>query len=351
MMDESEIDRIDCLIRLRALLDDIDGTKVTLIGDTMLDRYHHGYSNNLNSTAPVPVMKVVHSVESPGASAHIALGLNSLGMNVSFHCCVGDDREGATISEMLSDSGVSTDHITIVKDCQTLTKIRFYGSRESLLERSQILLQADRGPQEPLPEEISEVLTKSALDSMESSCALVISDYDKGVISQSGALTLIQEARDLGIPVIVDPKLTGLEKSRGATVTLFEIRGMELLRRRLMLEDSSETASHLIDKYGWNSLVVLGGVNGVTLYQPDGSEVYIPCMSPAPVQQIGLHDAAATALAAALGHGYNIIDAVSLAAAACECVLTAESSQEFVDKETLGLWIDELSWQMQISDR
>jgi len=40
-----------------------------------------------------------------------------------------------------------------------------------------------------------------------------------------------------------------------------------------------------------------------------------------------------------------------LAAAACECVLTAESSQEFVDKETLGLWIDELSWQMQISDR
>ncbi len=65
MMDESEIDRIDCLIRLRALLDDIDGTKVTLIGDTMLDRYHHGYANNLNSTAPVPVMKVVHSVESP----------------------------------------------------------------------------------------------------------------------------------------------------------------------------------------------------------------------------------------------------------------------------------------------
>ena len=61
--------------------------------------------------------------------------------------------------------------------------------------------------------------------------------------------------------------------------------------------------------------------------------------------------AAATALAAALGHGYSMTDATTLAAAACECVLTAESSQEFVDKDTLGLWLDELSWQMQISER
>jgi len=351
MMDGTVLERVDCLKRLRALLDEIDGSRITLIGDTMLDRYHHGYSNNLNSTAPVPVMKVIRSEESPGASAHIAMGLNSLGMQVSFHSCVGDDREGATISKMLSDCGISTEQIAVANEMQTLTKIRFYGSRESLLEKSQILLQADRGPLEPLSTEISDVLTKSALDSLENSCALVISDYDKGVISQPGAAMLIHEARDLGIPVIVDPKLTGLEKSRDATVILFEIRGMDLLRRRLMLEDSSETAAHLFGTYGWDALVALGGVNGVTLYQSDGSEVHIPCMSPAPEQQIGLHDAAATALAAALGHGYSMVDAASLVAAACECVLTAESSREFVDKDTLGLWIDELSWQMQISDR
>ena len=82
MLDGAAQNRVDRLKKLRLLLDEIDGSKVTLIGDTMLDRYHHGYSNNLNSTAPVPVMKVIRSEESPGASAHIALGLNSLGMDV-----------------------------------------------------------------------------------------------------------------------------------------------------------------------------------------------------------------------------------------------------------------------------
>jgi D-beta-D-heptose 7-phosphate kinase/D-beta-D-heptose 1-phosphate adenosyltransferase len=351
MSDGVAQNRVDCLKRLRLLLDDIDGSKVTLIGDTMLDRYHHGFANNLNSTAPVPVMKVIRTEESPGASAHIALGLNSLGMDVRFHCCIGDDSEGSNISKMLSDEGISTEQIEIVRSMKTLTKIRFYGSRESLLEKSQILLQVDRGPLNPPSPEISEALATSALESLKNSCALVISDYDKGVIDETGSHLLIREAHKIGIPVIVDPKLTGLEKSRNATVVLFEIRGLELLRRRSMLTDSRETAAHLIDSYGWDSLVVLGGVNGLTLYQSDGSVVFFPCMSPAPEQQIGLHDAAATALAAALGHGYSMTDATTLAAAACECVLTAESSHEFVDKDTLGLWLDELSWQMQISER
>ena len=80
-------------------------------------------------------------------------------------------------------------------------------------------------------------------------------------------------------------------------------------------------------------------------------EMHIPCAAPAPVQQIGLHDAAATALAAALGNGLSMTDAAALAAAACECVLSAEASHEFVDRTTLGLWLDELAWQLQISDR
>ena len=87
------------------------------------------------------------------------------------------------------------------------------------------------------------------------------------------------------------------------------------------------------------------------MYRANEEPLHIPCMSPSAVQQIGLHDAAATALAAALGNGLTMIDAATLAAAACDCILAAEASREFVDKETLRLWIDELSWQLRISDR
>ena len=70
-----------------------------------------------------------------------------------------------------------------------------------------------------------------------------------------------------------------------------------------------------------------------------------------PMQQIGLHDAAATGLAAALGSGRSLEDAARLANAACECVLAAGPSEEVLDRRRLSTRLDELAWQLQISDR
>ena len=349
-MDEGT-DRASVLARLSDMLDSMGESKVTLIGDVMLDRFHQGYANNLDSTAPVPVLKIMRTEETPGAAAHIAMGLRSLGMQVSLHCCVGDDREGRTIETKLSEHGISTNGIHIVPDRNTLTKIRFYGSRESLLEESQILLQADRGPRDSLSGEFRQTIAQGAMSEIIDSSAIVLSDYDKGVLDTETSLMIISAAKQAGLPVIADPKLTGLDRSAGADVALFKNRGLNLLARRQGAADQTKAADDLITQYGWQALLVLRGTEGVTLYQADESPFHIPCMSPSAVQQIGLHDAAATALAAALGNGLTMIDAATLAAAACDCILAAEASREFVDKETLRLWIDELSWQLRISDR
>ena len=111
-----DADRASVLARLGDMLDSMGESKVTLIGDVMLDRFHHGYANNLDSTAPVPVLKIMKTEETPGAAAHIAMGLKSLGMQVSLHCCVGDDREGQTIVSKLAEHGISSDGIHAVKD-------------------------------------------------------------------------------------------------------------------------------------------------------------------------------------------------------------------------------------------
>ena len=141
MSDYNEGDSLRSLIRL---LQEVEGTRVTLIGDVMLDRYHHGYSNNLNSTAPVPVLRVTNSEESPGAAAHIARGLFSMGLNVDFYSSVGDDDEGDLIIETLSSEGIQTDGIIRVEDRKTLTKIRFYGSRENPVSYTHLTLPTSR---------------------------------------------------------------------------------------------------------------------------------------------------------------------------------------------------------------
>ena len=348
---EGDKERESVLSRLGEMLDSMGESKITLIGDVMLDRFHHGYANNLDSTAPVPVLKIMRTEETPGAAAHIAMGLRSLGMQVSLHCCVGDDREGETIVSKLNEHGISTNSIYSVANRNTLTKIRFYGSRESLLDESQILLQADRGPRDLLSDDVRESIANGAIAEISDSSAVVLSDYDKGVLDIHTSLKLISSAKKAGLPVIADPKLTGLDRSEGADVVLFENRGLNLLSRRQGTTDQARAAATLISQYNWGALVVLRGTEGVSLYRDGEDPFHIPCLSPSAVQQIGLHDAAATALAAALGNGMSIIEATTLAAAACDCILAAEASREFVDRETLRLWIDELYWQLRISDR
>ena len=62
---EGDKERESVLSKLGEMLDSMGESKITLIGDVMLDRFHHGYANNLDSTAPVPVLKIMRTEETP----------------------------------------------------------------------------------------------------------------------------------------------------------------------------------------------------------------------------------------------------------------------------------------------
>ena len=134
-------------------------------------------------------------------------------------------------------------------------------------------------------------------------------------------------------------------------MAIFERRGIELIQRRQLLADESETIAHLFTKYEWKAMLVIGGVHGTTLHLADGTMEHHPCRVLNPKQQLGLHDAAATAMSYALLCGSSFGDAACLAHAACEVILNADASREFVSKEVLTIWLDEVLWQFQISNR
>jgi D-beta-D-heptose 7-phosphate kinase/D-beta-D-heptose 1-phosphate adenosyltransferase len=317
----------------------------------ILDRYFHGFANDLNRYAPVPVLKVTESEESAGAAAHIARALLSLGMQPRLFSILGGDKAGRAAAQLLQLEGVDTNDLRIAAERLTITKTRYYGSRESLIGRKQLLLQVDEETRDEMPEDIVSRLVTAAADSIADSGVLVISDYGKGVVSDAGAAKLIATAKKHDVPVICDPKLTGLHRTNGATVVMFEERGMGLMQRRLGHSDDVETAAHLIEKNEWGSLLVLGGLAGVTLHRAGKEPEHHPCRLERSRQMIGLHDAAATGLAVGLSQGIDISDAAMLANAACECVLDAETAREFVDRRRLSTWLDEMAWKLQISER
>ena len=80
-MTDIELEQHDKLNSIIETLNQDDFGNIVLIGDIMLDCYIHGYANNLNSRAPVPVLRETHREEDVGAAAHVARGLQSMGYN------------------------------------------------------------------------------------------------------------------------------------------------------------------------------------------------------------------------------------------------------------------------------
>ena len=351
-MTDEEAQLHDTLSELKTHLRSSDSSKIVLIGDVMMDCYIHGYANNLNSRAPVPVLRETSREEDVGAAAHVARGLRAMGMESHLFGVVGDDAAGLGIIEALEAEGVTTHGIAIIEDRTTTVKTRMLASRESLIREEQLLLRWDIEDEAPVPEEASEALYEQAIADLKDASALIASDYGQGVITDQGAERLFSAARASGIPIIADPKLTGLHRTEGVDWILFQSQGLELMRRRVAATTGAEAAEKLLQQYNWKHLVVLSGEAGVTIYSADQETVHAPCGLVDLRQMIGLIDAAAVAIAFSLSRDLDVRSTALLANAACECILAAEQTDSFVlNRDDIIHRVGEHVWNLQVSKR
>ena len=351
-MTDTEHEQHDKLNSIIQKLNEENSGNIVLIGDIMLDCYIHGYANNLNSRAPVPVLRETHREEDVGAAAHVARGLQSMGYRGRIFGIVGDDKAGLNILQSLDDEGVGTSGISIIDGRTTTVKTRMLATRESLVREEQLLLRWDVEDDNPVPIEASQSLYDHAIEEISDADVLILSDYGQGVVNDIGAERIISKAREMEVPIIADPKLTGLHRTHGVDWILFQSQGLELMRRRLGVSTGSEAAVQLIETHNWNHLVVLSGEAGVTIYSREQEVVNAPCTLDDLRQMIGLIDAAAVAIAVAISKKMSVQNTALLANAACECILGADKTESFVlSRADLIDRIGEMSWNLQISKR
>ena len=348
-MSDIEHETHDRLVNLQTQIKNMSGD-VVLVGDIMLDRYIHGYANNLNSRAPVPVLKETHRHEDVGAAAHVARGLENIGLDAVLFGVIGDDLPGESIIEALEGEEVECDGIAIIEDRTTTVKTRLIAGREYLISNQQLVLRWDIEDDTPIDSEAHSSIMDQAVKRITSSDVLVISDYGQGVVTDEGAARLIKAAKDADVPVICDPKLTGLHRTAGADWVIFQTRGLDLMAKRMASNDSSETAKILIKENDWSNLVVLQGENGVTVYTSNDQVISAPCTLAEPRGMIGIIDAAAVAVAAGVNLGLTVEDIAHLANAACECIMNG--TQNFtLTSDDLANRLGEVAWSLQISQR
>lgn len=173
-----------------------DKAKILVVGDVMLDRYWHGGTSRISPEAPVAVVRVRDRKDSPGGAGNVALNLAALGAAASLVGIVGDDQSGHELETSLNAAGVLCDFLRVAGK-PTITKLR-------VISRHQQLIRLDF--EEMFEHSDAQQLTPRVQALLEGVDAVILSDYRKGALLDVQAL--IRLARDAGVPVLVDPKLS-----------------------------------------------------------------------------------------------------------------------------------------------
>jgi len=173
--------------------------KIAVIGDLMLDSYIWGRAARISPEAPVPIVNIDKIDYSAGGAANVALNLVNLGAEAILFGIVGNDSEGQILKNLLIKKGINCDGILINKELPTIVKSR-------IIAQGQQLIRTDREIKKNLPSQLQKNLLTSLEKSIDSCAAVIIEDYNKGVMVKD----FISEILSLGvkhhIPVYVDPK-------------------------------------------------------------------------------------------------------------------------------------------------
>lgn len=275
---------------------------VLVVGDVMLDRYWQGVASRISPEAPVAVVKVEGDEFRPGGAGNVALNAVSLGAAATLVGLVGDDLEGGLLCGYLEDQGVGCAMVT-VPHSRTITKLRVLSKHQQLirLDFEDGFVACDG----------SRVLARFE-EMLAGASAVVLSDYAKGVLRDAPAL--IRVARFKGLPVVVDPKGRDFERYRGATLLTPNQSEFEAVVGPVADDaDLVAKGQALRDALDLNALLVTRSEKGMCLMERGQPAVHLPTRAREVFDVTGAGDTVVAVLAAALGAGEPMREAVVLA--------------------------------------
>jgi len=218
-----------------------------IVGDVMIDSYLWGVVDRISPEAPVPVVDVNHREERPGGAANVAVNIKALGAEAILCSVIGSELKGDLFLKIMKDEGLSTAGIYQSNERITTTKFRIIGNNSQLLR-------VDEENTHDLKPEDEKAFLEICFKQIEREKidALIIQDYNKGILTPTVISALIAKANEKNIPVIVDPKKKNFNLYRNVTLfkpNLKELKeGLKIEFREPDEEVMNDTVNLLRDK-------------------------------------------------------------------------------------------------------
>jgi rfaE bifunctional protein kinase chain/domain len=270
---------------LKRLLPRLRKLGIAVLGDLMLDRYLWGTANRLSPEAAVPVVDFVSQTNCLGGAGNVAANLASLGARVHAFGVLGgkkiaskkivDDEAGAEFRACLRDCGIEARGVLSDPHRMTTVKTR-------VIARQQQLVRIDHERRDALSSDTEEKLFRLLLAALKSLDALVLSDYDKGLLTDSFAERVLHACHQFQVPVFVKPKTSRLFVYNGARVVVCNKKEASLYVTRSLSTDQSmeEAGRALLPHFGCAAVVITRGEQGMSIFEESSPRhLHIPATS------------------------------------------------------------------------
>lgn len=243
----------------------VRGRRIGVVGDFMLDRYLSGSASRISPEAPVPVVNFEKESQVLGGAGNVAMNLAKLGAAVLPFGVVGEDEDGNAIRVLLKNAGMPGHGVFADSSRITTVKTR-------IVAKHQQIVRLDRERRDALNSKLEDRLVRAIKAALPKLDALVVSDYEKGVVTDSLADRVLSECQRRGIPALVKPRESRQLLYRGANLIACNAKEARFYVSLPVDDDESVEAAGraLLHHFGCPCVVITRGGDGLNVFE-DGA--------------------------------------------------------------------------------
>ena len=295
--------------RLIEIVRSFAGRRLVVIGDAIADQFLYGNISRVSREAPVFILRHEQTQTVPGGAANCATNLAALGARVSLIAAAGKDEAGSELRRKLNEAGVNVDGVIVSDKIQTTTKLRILAGQAHSNKQQVIRVDYEGNPIDDAA--LRESILNALKDAMTSADAVIMSDYNYGVVD-SRAIAALRESRPT--PVLVDSRFRLAEFTGFTAATPNEDEVEHIVGHSLTSVDELESAAKkLKERLDHKALLVTRGAQGMMLLE-DNTSLHIPAVgAQQSVDVTGAGDTVIATFALAIASGASFADAARLA--------------------------------------
>ena len=322
--------------RLKQLLDNFTGKRIIVLGDVMLDEFTWGQVLRISPEAPVPVVEVLEETHRLGGSANVVANIKALGGNPRTLAVIGRDRAADRLLSLYRNLGIDPG-LLVQDDRRTTVKTR-------IIAHNQQIVRTDREDRTPLSSEVNSVLADRFVEVLPGTDAVIVSDYDKGVVNRELLEAVLPRAERAGVPVFLDPKVHHADYYKPATLITPNHREAELLSGRAVRDRTSleEVGRYLLKRFECPYILITRGEEGMSLFESEKVH-HLPAATREVFDVTGAGDTVVATLAMARASGAQMDEAASIANTAAGIVVGKVGTATLTTEEVFHSWDHESS--------